>query len=149
MEVGRIGSLSHWARPGIEPEPSWLLVEFMNHWAMMGTPTHSLFLSPLSRSLGPLHWPVGFMYDRGCSAGSHALCCHLFLSNCFCPAQEDAGQMNKSAAQPNDQLRNETAVSLLATTSVSWNCFHIVCHYKNYISWSSGTCSKEVESEAV
>ena len=31
-------SLTHWARPGIEPLTSWFLVRFINHWAMMGTP---------------------------------------------------------------------------------------------------------------
>ena len=31
-------SLTHWARPGIEPVSSWLLVRFANHWATMGTP---------------------------------------------------------------------------------------------------------------
>ena len=30
-------SLTHWARPGIEPEFSWMLVEFANYWATMGT----------------------------------------------------------------------------------------------------------------
>ena len=32
------GSLTHWARPGIEPTPSWILVGFINHWSMTGTP---------------------------------------------------------------------------------------------------------------
>ena len=32
------GSLTHWARPGIEPVSSWMLVGFLSHWAMMGTP---------------------------------------------------------------------------------------------------------------
>ena len=31
-------SLTHWARPRIEPLTSWLLVEFVNHWATMGAP---------------------------------------------------------------------------------------------------------------
>ena len=29
---------THWTRPGIEPETSWFLVGFVNHWAMTGTP---------------------------------------------------------------------------------------------------------------
>ena len=37
-------SLTHWARPGIEPATSWFLVGFVNHWATTGTPT-DLFLS--------------------------------------------------------------------------------------------------------
>ena len=31
-------SLTHWARPGIEPTISWFLVRFVSHWAMTGTP---------------------------------------------------------------------------------------------------------------
>ena len=32
-------SLTHSPRSGIEPASSWILVSFVNHWAMMGTPT--------------------------------------------------------------------------------------------------------------
>ena len=32
------GSLTHWVRPWIEPKSSWILVGFINHCAMMGTP---------------------------------------------------------------------------------------------------------------
>ena len=35
---GNAGSLTHWARPGIKPLSSWMLVGFTNHWATMGTP---------------------------------------------------------------------------------------------------------------
>ena len=31
-------SLTHWARPGIEPVSSWILIGIVNHWAMKGTP---------------------------------------------------------------------------------------------------------------
>ena len=31
------GSLTHWVRPGIEPASSWILVGFVNRWAMTGT----------------------------------------------------------------------------------------------------------------
>jgi len=31
------GSLTHWARPGIEPATSWFLVRFVNHCATKGT----------------------------------------------------------------------------------------------------------------
>ena len=38
------GSLTCWTRPGIEPTSSWILVRFINHWAMKGTPgKESLF----------------------------------------------------------------------------------------------------------
>ena len=35
---GITGSLTHWVRPGIEPESSWILVWFVNHWDTTGTP---------------------------------------------------------------------------------------------------------------
>jgi len=35
---GNTGSLTHWARPWIEPATSWFLVGFANHWATTGTP---------------------------------------------------------------------------------------------------------------
>ena len=38
------GSLTHWARSGIEPAFSWILVGFVNRWATRGTPiTFSYF----------------------------------------------------------------------------------------------------------
>ena len=30
--------LTHWARPGIEPTSSWILVSLLTHWATTGTP---------------------------------------------------------------------------------------------------------------
>jgi len=35
---GNAGSLTHWARPGIELATSWVLVGFVNHCAITGTP---------------------------------------------------------------------------------------------------------------
>ena len=35
---GNTRSLTHWARPGIEPTTSWFLVGFVNHWAIMEMP---------------------------------------------------------------------------------------------------------------
>ena len=32
------GSLTHWARPGVEPTSSWMLVGFLIRWATKGTP---------------------------------------------------------------------------------------------------------------
>ena len=37
---GDAGSLTHWARPGIEPVSSWMLVGFVNRWAMTRTPSN-------------------------------------------------------------------------------------------------------------
>ena len=39
---GKAGSLTYWGRPGIEPESSWILARFINHWAMTGTPILSI-----------------------------------------------------------------------------------------------------------
>ena len=41
---GNARSLTHWARPGIIPKFSWILVGFVNHWATMGTPVAAIFL---------------------------------------------------------------------------------------------------------
>ena len=35
---GNAGSLIHPARPGVEPSSSWILVRFINRWAMKGIP---------------------------------------------------------------------------------------------------------------
>ena len=40
---GNARSLTHWARPGIEPETPWFLVGFVNHWATTGTPRLHLY----------------------------------------------------------------------------------------------------------
>ena len=40
---GNTGSLTHWARPGIEPATSRFLVGFINHWAMVGTLTSWIY----------------------------------------------------------------------------------------------------------
>ena len=57
MEDPRLGwnrSCSHqptpepqqrWARPGIKPANSWILVRFVNHWATTGTPAYLIFNS--------------------------------------------------------------------------------------------------------
>ena len=36
-------NLTHWARPRIEPASSWILIGFVNHWAMKGIPTRGIF----------------------------------------------------------------------------------------------------------
>ena len=43
---GGARSLTHWERPGIKPASSWMLVRFINHWAMMGTPFCLLSVCP-------------------------------------------------------------------------------------------------------
>ena len=44
---GNARSPTHWVRPWIKPASSWILVVFINHWAMTGTPNSffSLLLS--------------------------------------------------------------------------------------------------------
>ena len=40
---GNARSLTHWARPGIEPASSWILVQFLTYWATKGTPMKCFF----------------------------------------------------------------------------------------------------------
>ena len=47
------GSLTHGTRPGIEPASLWILVGFVNHWAMTGTPYFFFFFG-----LRPRHMEV-------------------------------------------------------------------------------------------
>ena len=49
---GNAGSLTLWARPGIKPASSWILVRFVNLWAMMGT----LLLNDLSCKFTQIKW---------------------------------------------------------------------------------------------
>ena len=41
---GNTRSLTHWARPGIKPTSSQILVGFIIHWAMTGTPKAVFFI---------------------------------------------------------------------------------------------------------
>ena len=51
---GNTGSITHWARPGVEPETSWFLVGFVNHCAKTGTPYSPYFhISTLIPQIGP------------------------------------------------------------------------------------------------
>ena len=43
---GNVGSLTHWVRPGIEPESSWILVWFLTLWATTGIPSPLYFKHP-------------------------------------------------------------------------------------------------------
>ena len=38
---GNARSLTHWAKAGIKPSPSWTLVGFINCWATTGTPQNT------------------------------------------------------------------------------------------------------------
>ena len=67
------GSLTHWARPGIEPASLWILVRFISTWALAGTPKNSFYrlTSPeQARKLG-CSWPsqpsshIGLMENKG------------------------------------------------------------------------------------
>ena len=80
-----MGSLTHWARPGIEPSSLWMLVGFLTHWATMGTPNLSVFKLGLNEE-----WKVMGKCDRtkGCELrvgnwGNSKACSLVFL----CPSQ--------------------------------------------------------------
>ena len=42
---GNARSFTHWARPGIEPASSWILVGFFHHRATKGTPRSIFFIA--------------------------------------------------------------------------------------------------------
>ena len=60
---GNARPLIHWARPGIKPVSSWILVGFVNHWATTGTAS-SGFLSRfhLDEYLLPKFYPSSFVF---------------------------------------------------------------------------------------
>ena len=41
---GNARSPTYQARPGVKPTSSWMLVGFVNHWAMTGTPSPHIYL---------------------------------------------------------------------------------------------------------
>ena len=45
---GNAGSLTLWARPGIQPVSSWMLVRFVFHWATTGTREYVLLIAATS-----------------------------------------------------------------------------------------------------
>ena len=55
VDYGNAESLTHWARPGIEPASSWTLVRFSTHWAITRTPISYyscvIYLLPVFSSL--------------------------------------------------------------------------------------------------
>ena len=54
---GNAASLTHWARPEIEPTSSWMLVRFVNCWATTGTPQVSSFKGTNLFMKAPSPWP--------------------------------------------------------------------------------------------
>ena len=48
---GNTGSLTQRARPGIELVSTWMLISFVNCWAMMGTPDHKHFSKNMPASI--------------------------------------------------------------------------------------------------
>ena len=58
---GDARSLTHWVRPWIEPASSWILVGFVNHWAMKGTPYHLFSIWILSHT-SYLHFLCWYLF---------------------------------------------------------------------------------------
>ena len=73
---GNARSLSHWVRPGIEPESSWILVRFVNHWATMGTPWKALLMDVFARDSTTylchyISFVTGYLSCKDWSIGSY------------------------------------------------------------------------------
>ena len=66
---GNTGSLTHWEGPRIKSASSWLLVGFVNHYAMMGTP-RSLISSSIALFISYWMWGENLCCDNG----------HVFLA---------------------------------------------------------------------
>ena len=76
-------SLTHWARPGIEPVSSWILVRFVTLWATRGTLGIS-FLNKCSIEVFLWQdffcWSCYFNIHSDCPSGSlFKRCAYLFL----------------------------------------------------------------------
>ena len=56
--LGNAGSLTHWARPGIKPATSWILVGFIRHWAMKEMPESCVLKDPQLDSGGGKLWNI-------------------------------------------------------------------------------------------
>ena len=54
------GSLTHWARPGIEPTIPWFLVGFVNHCATTGTPLISFLSQKPKGTVSQREWMLSF-----------------------------------------------------------------------------------------
>ena len=76
--IGNTGSLTQWARPGIEPSTSWFLVRFVNHWATTGTP----MISNRCKFSKPKPW---YGYPKSC-----------FTLGCI--SEEECSEQKKSLA---------------------------------------------------
>ena len=64
---GNTRSLTRWARPGIEPASSWILVGFINHWATKGTPGIVMIIQMLVSSFIKLPKSICF-WKEPCKA---------------------------------------------------------------------------------
>ena len=53
---GNARSFTHWGRPGIKPASSWMLVRFINHWAMMEAPCLWYFDRGCTECVGCFQW---------------------------------------------------------------------------------------------
>ena len=65
---GNAESLTHWARPGIKPQSSWILVRFFNCWATKGTPLFAFSCHLLRKHFA---WDL-VSQRRGGASGSHS-----------------------------------------------------------------------------
>ena len=70
-----LNPLNHWGRPGIKPKSSWILVGFVNHWAMTRTPTVEVLFVCLALSY--------FLALQDALGASSSPCPRLFFS---CPS---------------------------------------------------------------
>ena len=83
---GNTGSLTRWARPGIEPATLWFLVGFINHCATKGPPVY-LFLVRTFILLANFNYAIRYyqLQSPWFTLDSQSLCHHLGQVCIFLP----------------------------------------------------------------
>ena len=56
------GSLTHWARPGIKPASSWILVRFLTRWTTTGTPRETHIQIQLNHVEAMCPWAGSWLF---------------------------------------------------------------------------------------
>ena len=95
---GNAGSLTHWAKLGIEPAALGILVGFINYWVMTGTPGYWAF--NITRQIGGLRLGNmnGLLKSSGISTREDLGCYQQLFQNCWAgvdthvPGQHSSGQ---------------------------------------------------------
>ena len=133
----KAGSLTHWARPGIEPAPSWTLGGFVIHWATNRN-SHTFLFVCLFLGLHLWHMVVPWLevkselqllaYTTATATQDPNHVCNLYHSS-----------RQRQILNPLSEARDQTGIfmdtsQLFATAELPWEHLH-----HTFWSWSSNT----------